>query len=207
MMVKNIQVGQIGTNCYLFGDEDSKLCALVDPGDEPGRVARMVEESGMTLRYIFITHGHYDHVLAVDSLQTQYPDVEVFIHPAELNAARIPNNYMQMMPCNNVKTIGEGDSFPLGSLTVEIMNTPGHSPGSLVLKVGEALFTGDTLFQGSCGRTDFAGGSYEQMLQSLKRLHDLPGDYAVYPGHESSSKLSLERQRNSYMQEAVKRVR
>lgn len=207
MIVKNIQVGQIGTNCYLFGDEETKVCALVDPGDQAPRILQMVSESGMELVSIFVTHGHFDHCLAVSDLLEVYPDVPVYIHAAEVNATRIPNNYMQMMPCKNLHTIQEGDRFFVGNLEVDILNTPGHSPGSLILRVGNALFAGDTLFQGSCGRTDFYNGSYEEMLVSLKRLHDLPGDYTVYPGHEAFTTLAREREHNNYMREAVKRVR
>ena len=206
MIVKNIQVGQIGTNCYLFGDEETKRCALVDPGDQAPRIVQMVKESGMELSAIFITHGHFDHCLAVSDLLEVYPNVPVYIHATEVNTANIPNNYMQMMPCKNLHTVQEGDHFSVGNLEVNILNTPGHSPGSLILCVGNALFAGDTLFQGCCGRTDFYNGSYEEMLVSLKRLHDLPGDFTVYPGHEGFTTLSREREHNNYMREAVKRV-
>lgn len=207
MIVSNIQVGQIGTNCYLFGDEQTKLCAIVDPGDEAPRISQMIKESGMALRYILITHGHFDHVLAVSDLQDLYPDSQVYIHEAELNTTRIPDNYMQMMPCNNLHTYAEGDTLTLGALTIEVLHTPGHSIGSIVLKVDNALFAGDTLFQGSCGRTDFHGGSYAEILRSLKRLHDLPCDLAVYPGHEGFSTLAREREHNNHMREAVKSAR
>ena len=207
MIIKNIQVGQIGTNCYLFGDEETKVCAVVDPGDEAPRVAQMVRDSGMELSYILVTHGHFDHVLAVSDLLEFYPNAKVYIHQDEVNVSRIPNNYMKLYPVEGLETYKDGDSLTLGSLTIEVLNTPGHSPGSVVLKVSDALFTGDTLFQGACGRTDFAGGSYSEMLRSLKRLHDLPGDYKVYPGHEGFSTLETERKRNPYMQEAVKSAR
>lgn len=207
MIVSNIQVGQIGTNCYLFGDEASKLCAIVDPGDEARRIAQMVKDSGLDLRYILITHGHFDHVLATSDLLALYPEAQVYIHETELNSTRIPNNYMQMMPCNNLHTYVEGDTLTLGALTIEVLHTPGHSRGSVVLKVDKALFAGDTLFQGACGRTDFEGGSYEEMLRSLKRLHDLAGDFKVYPGHEGFTTLAREREHNNYMREAVNSAR
>jgi len=207
MIVKSIQVGQIGTNCYLFGEEETKVCAVVDPGDEAHRIVNMIRESGMELRAIFVTHGHFDHCLAVSDLLEVYPDVPVYIHEAELNATRIPNNYMQMMPCKNLHTVQEGDRISVGTMEVAILNTPGHSPGSLILQVGSAMFVGDTLFQGSCGRTDFYNGSYEEMLISLKRLYDLPGDFTVYPGHEAFTTLAREREHNNYMREAVNRVR
>ena len=205
MLVKSIQVGQIGTNCYLFGDEAAKVCALVDPGDQPREIAKMVKDSGMELQYILITHGHFDHVLAVEALTKLFPNVQVYIHRGELNEHNIPNNYMQMSPVPNLHLYKEGDTLPLGSLTIKVMHTPGHSVGSVVLQVGDALFCGDTLFRGSCGRTDFAGGSYPQMMESLKRLAALPGDYAVYPGHDRSSTLAWERVHNSFMTQALER--
>lgn len=203
MMIKHIQVGQIGTNCYLFGDETAKVCAVVDPGDQAHQVARMVKESGLDLRYILVTHGHFDHVLAVPELLEFYPDAQVYIHQSEVNERSLPNNYMQMPLVPNLHYYNEGDTLPLGNLTIQVLHTPGHSLGSVVLRVGDALFSGDTLFQGACGRTDFAGGSYSEMLRSLKRLHDLPGDFQVYPGHEGFTTLEQERKRNSYMLEAI----
>lgn len=206
MFVNHIQVGQIGTNCYLFGDETASVCAVVDPGDEAHRIVRMVKESGLDLRYILVTHGHFDHVLAVPELLEFFPNAQVYIHRSEVNERRLPNNYMQMPLVPNLHYYDEGDTLSLGSLTIEVMHTPGHSTGSVVLRVADVLFTGDTLFQGACGRTDFAGGSYSEMLSSLKRLHDLPGDYQVYPGHESFTTLDQERKRNAYMLEAIKHL-
>ena len=204
MMVKYTQVGQIGTNCYLFGDETAQVCAVVDPGDDAPRIAQMIKESNMELQYILITHGHYDHVLAVSDLLEFYPNAQVYIHQSEVDEQRIPNNFIQMPAVSNMHYYGEGDTLTLGGLTIHVMHTPGHSPGSVVLRVDDYLFTGDTLFQGSCGRTDFLGGNFSEMLRSLKRLHDLPGDYRVLPGHEGFSNLEQERKRNSYMLEAVK---
>lgn len=207
MIVKNLQLGQLGTNCYLFGDEETKLCALIDPGDEAPRVAQLVRESGMELRYILITHGHYDHTLAVPALVADFPEATVCIHADEVNSTNSPSNYMQMTPVKKQKLLVDGDVLPLGKLTIEVLNTPGHSPGSLCFLVSDALFAGDTLFQSSCGRTDFYGGSYPEMLASLRRLHDLPGNPRVFPGHEAHSTLDAERKNNPYMREALKAAR
>ena len=101
------------------------------------------------------------------------------------------------------RSYGEGDQVELGGLTIDVLHTPGHSKGSVTLKVGDVLFTGDTLFQGSMGRTDLRGGSYEAIMASLKRLGELPGDYHVCPGHMGLSTLERERKTNYYMQEAL----
>ena len=203
MIIKSLQVGQIGTNCYIFGDEKAGVCAIVDPGDEAERIAKAVGETGLTPRYILLTHGHFDHVLAVGPLHARYPDAEIYIHKGEVNWAKIPQNYMQMTPVEGMHTYDEGDALTLGSLTITVMRTPGHSPGSVVLKVADCLFAGDTLFAGSCGRTDFAGGSYGQMRSSLKRLVELPGDYRVFPGHEGPTTLDRERKSNYFVREAL----
>lgn len=207
MVIKHMQVGQIGTNCYLFGDEKENVCAIVDPGDHAAGIDQMVKESGMELQYILVTHGHFDHVLAVSELLKFYPKAQVYIHQSEADHRGIPNNYMQMPLVPNLKFYDDGDQLTLGGLTIDVMHTPGHSTGSVVLRVGEVLFTGDTLFQGACGRTDFAGGSFPDMLQSLKRLAELPGDYKVFPGHESFTTLEKERQSNRYMLEALRNHR
>ncbi len=207
MFVNRIQVGQIGTNCYLFGDEAAKVCAIVDPGDEAGRIAQMIKESGMELTYIFITHGHYDHTFGLPGLQELYPDVPVYVHKEEVGPQGLAPNYMKLTPCPNLNYYDEGDRFSLGSLEIVALNTPGHSKGSMILQVGDALFVGDTLFRGSCGRTDFMGGSYEEMVQSLRRLYNLPGDFRVFPGHESDTTLEQERKHNPYMAEAVRLAR
>lgn len=203
MIIKSLQVGQIGTNCYIFGDEKAGVCAIVDPGDEADRIARTVQETGLDPRYILLTHGHFDHVLAVEPLHQRYPQAEIYIHKGEVNWKNIPQNYMQMTPVEGMHTYDEGDTLTLGGLTIQVLRTPGHSPGSVVLKVGDCLFAGDTLFANSCGRTDFVGGSYGQMLSSLKRLAELEGDFRVFPGHEGSTTLDRERKGNYFVKEAL----
>lgn len=196
MMIKSLQVGQIGTNCYVIGDEATQKGAIIDPGDESERILRVVQETGLDIQYILLTHGHFDHTTGIDGLLRVLKNVPVYIHPAELK-----NEKKQFAA--QVKSYDDGDTLPLGGLTIEVMHTPGHSKGSVVLKVGDVLFTGDTLFRGSCGRTDLYGGSYPEILASLKRLYNLPGDYKVYPGHEGFSTLERERKQNYFMQEAI----
>ncbi|MBQ1351456.1 MAG: MBL fold metallo-hydrolase [Oscillospiraceae bacterium] len=203
MIVKRLQVGPIQTNCYLIGDEKTKLGAIIDPGDESRRIWKEVQSLGLDIQFIMLTHGHYDHTTGVDGI-LQKCKVPVYIHSDEVAMSGSRGNGLQFESTPQMKMYGEGDRFALGDLTIEVMHTPGHSKGSVTLKVGDALFTGDTLFRDSCGRTDFYGGSYSKMMQSLKRLHDLEGDYQVYPGHEAPTTLSRERMRNLYMREAVK---
>lgn len=202
MLVKAIPLGPIGTNCYLLGDEDTKVCAVVDPGDEAPRVLQMVKDSGLKLELILLTHGHYDHVTAVPELRAACPAVPIYIHEEDYDSAGTGVMH-RMKPVANVIFCRDGDVLKLGSLAIEVLHTPGHTPGSVTFRVGSVLFTGDTLFQGSMGRTDFPGGSYEAIMDSLKKLGSLPGDYRVCPGHEGLSTLEEERRGNYYMREAM----
>lgn len=202
MVIKRLRLGQVGTNCYVFGDEQEGVCAVVDPGDQAELVDRQIKETGLKLKYIFLTHGHFDHVLAVPDLHQLYPDVPIYIHKDEVDWDG-KGAFMKMAPIPGLNHYDEGDEFTLGKLKIHVMKTPGHSPGSVVLEVGDVLFCGDTLFEGSCGRTDFPGGSYSQILKSLKRLAMLPGNYQVCPGHEGVTTLEEERRSNYYVRQAL----
>ena len=202
MKVSVMQVGPIGTNCYFLQDEESGLMAIIDPGDDWERILHQVKKAEGEVKYILLTHGHYDHTTAVPDLVKALPGVQVYIHQADANGAG-----SQLFPLaaqvKDLNNYDEGDTLSLGSLTIEVLHTPGHSKGSVTLKVGDVLFTGDTLFCGSCGRTDLRGGSYEQIMQSLKRLGELKGDFHVCPGHEATSTLERERKYNPFLLEAM----
>ena len=203
MKIKCLQVGPIGTNCYLLCDEDAKTCAVIDPGDQPEDIDREIRKAGLTLTMILITHGHFDHVLGVPGLLEKWPGIPVYVHEKEVNWAGAGDQYMLLAPVEGIHTVKEGDTIPFGGATIQVLHTPGHSKGSVTLKVGDVLFCGDTLFAGSCGRTDLRGGSYEQIMQSLKRLGELKGDFHVCPGHEATSTLERERQYNPFLREAM----
>ena len=202
MKIKCLQVGPIGTNCYLLCDEDAKTCAVIDPGGDGARIAAAVAETGCVPCAILLTHGHYDHTTAVPDLVKALPGVQVYIHQADANGAG-----SQLFPLaaqvKDLNNYDEGDTLSLGSLTIEVLHTPGHTPGGVTLKVGDVLLTGDTLFQGSMGRTDFEGGSYAEIMASLGRLGRLSGDYHVLPGHMGASTLEQERKTNYYLREAM----
>lgn len=205
MIFDTIPVGQIDTNCYLIGDEKEKVCAVVDPGGSPERVLEMIEKSGLEPRMILLTHGHWDHVGAIPALLEKWPDLPVYAHEKELCPADEPNpHYFFPHAGKNQRTYGEGDTLALGGLTLRVLHTPGHSGGSVVLLLEDVMLSGDTLFAGTCGRYDLSGGDGEQMLQSLKRLGSLTGDYKVCPGHGALTTLERERQANPYMQQAMR---
>lgn len=202
MKVSVMQVGPIGTNCYFLQDEESGLLAIIDPGDDWERILHQAKKLGGEVKYLLLTHGHYDHTTAVPDLVKALPGVQVYIHQADANGAG-----SQLFPLagqvDDLLLYDEGDELPLGGLTIHVMHTPGHSLGSVTLRVGDVLFTGDTLFCGSCGRTDLRGGSYEQIMDSLKRLGELEGDFHVCPGHDRTSTLERERKYNPFLREAM----
>ena len=200
MRIKVLQVGPIGTNCYLLEDENTHAAAVVDPGDEAARILAQAKEDGVEIKLILLTHAHYDHTTGVAELHKALPDVPVYLHPND--AARLGTPVFP--PLGMEPTLyKDGDVVRVGDIDVQVLHTPGHTPGGVCLMAGDVLFTGDTLFQGSMGRTDLPGGSYEQIMASLARLARLPGDFQVLPGHMGMSTLEAERKSNYYMQEAM----
>ena len=203
MKVKLLRVGPIGTNCYILEDDQTNLAAVIDPGDEPELIQEALEKEGVEVRYLLLTHGHYDHTTAVPALHRVYPQADIYIHQADANGAG-STLFPLAGEVDDLKLYDEGDVIRLGDHEIQVLHTPGHSPGSVTLKVEDVLFTGDTLFAGSCGRTDLRGGSYEQIMQSLKRLGELKGDFHVCPGHEATSTLERERRSNPFLMEALR---
>ena len=203
MIVKTMPVGPIGTNCYILEDDQTNLAAVIDPGDEPELIQEALEKEGVEVRYLLLTHGHYDHTTAVPALHRVYPQADIYIHQADANGAG-STLFPLAGEVDDLKLYDEGDVIRLGDHEIQVLHTPGHSPGSVTLKVEDVLFTGDTLFAGSCGRTDLRGGSYEQIMQSLKRLGELKGDFHVCPGHEATSTLERERRSNPFLMEAMR---
>ena len=203
MKVKLLRVGPIGTNCYILEDDQTNLAAVIDPGDEPELIQEALEKEGVEVRYLLLTHGHYDHTTAVPALHRVYPQADIYIHQADANGAG-STLFPLAGEVDDLKLYDEGDVIRLGDHEIQVLHTPGHSPGSVTLKVEDVLFTGDTLFAGYCGRTDLRGGSYEQIMQSLKRLGELKGDFHVCPGHEATSTLERERRSNSFLMEAMR---
>ena len=173
MKIDTMMVGPIMTNCYLLQDEKAGVCALIDPGDDAKQVETMVDNSGCTLQYILLTHGHFDHCSAVRPLLEKY-DVPVYIHRADATDRQGHDLMFQRVDEQHQRYYDEGDTLTLGELTIRVMHTPGHSKGSVCLVVNDVIFAGDTLFRASCGRTDFPGGAGFP-LQLLDHCHDHTG--------------------------------
>ena len=183
MKLMQLCVGMVRTNCYIVYDEATREAAVIDPGDNAKSILHAVNEEKLNVKYVLLTHAHFDHILAAHEV-------------LEATGAQ----YVQDTPDI---LANEGTEVTFGGMTAIYMATPGHTPGSSVIRIGDCLFTGDTLFRHECGRCDLEGGDFSAMLRSLKRLHDLDGDYKVFPGHEGISTLNEERAYNPYMLQAM----
>ena len=194
----NMQVLPLGayqTNCYILWGEESQACIVIDPGYEPDTVLLQAKKLGKTIEAILLTHGHFDHVGGVKEIAAQ-TDCKVYLCAEDL---AMPHRFTAG-PLYYTDTYGEGDTLSLAGLTLQVLHTPGHTPGSVCLVCEDKMFSGDTLFQDSCGRTDLPGGSFAQIMQSLRKLRALEGNYEVYPGHGPSTTLEEEKKFNPYMQ-------
>ena len=195
MQMKTMPLGAYQTNCYLVWNEDSDRCLVIDPGYEPERVLSEVARLNKTIEAVLLTHGHFDHVGAVRTLAAE-TDCQVYLNEQDLS---MPTQ-LTAGPLYYTHLYKEGDVLNLAGVKLRVIHTPGHTPGSVCLVAEDAIFSGDTLFEGSCGRTDLPGGDWATILKSLKRLAQLEGDFRVYPGHGPSTTLADEKRWNPYMQ-------
>lgn len=193
-----LPLGPLETNCWLCWDENTRGCAVIDPGAEPEKLVRALQEKDLHPKAILLTHAHFDHVGAAAPLARAL-NLPVYVHEAD---TALPERLTGGPLCFTAE-YAEGDTVTVDGLRFEVLETPGHTMGSVCLRCGALLFTGDTLFAGACGRTDL-GGSAAAMGASLCRLALLPGDYAVLPGHGPASTLDLERRTNPYLREALR---
>ena len=193
MQVTRLPLGVYQANCYIIYEENSKTCCVLDPGGEAKKVLEFMKIRDLTLEAILLTHGHFDHVGAVKELHDEtsckvYLCTEDLTMPAKWTAGEL----------FYTDAYGEGDVLNLAGLSIRVLHTPGHTPGSVCLAAENAIFTGDTLFAGSCGRTDLPGGDQNVLFRSLLRLAALEEDYTVYPGHSASTALAREKEYNPF---------
>ena len=189
-----LTLGDYQTNCYIIHEERSSTCCVIDPGYDPSRILAYLEKAGLQMEAVLLTHGHFDHVGAVKALAME-TDCTVYLCEPELSLPPM----MTAGPLFYTHTYAEGDVLSLAGLQIRVMQTPGHTPGSVCLLVDDALFSGDTLFEGSCGRVDFPSSSPKDMMASLSRLRALEKDCHVYPGHGGATTLSAEKKYNPYL--------
>ena len=205
MTVYTLPLGDYQTNCYIVCAPGSSTCAVIDPGYFPERILSFLKQKGLSVDAILLTHGHFDHVGAVEDL-VKATGCSLWMREADYTQFKTPtNDYLYPIhDCDfcEVRFCEEDEHIVAGGLTFITLETPGHTWGSVCYLCEDALFSGDTLFAGSCGRTDLPGGDHKTILLSLERLAELEGDYTVYPGHGGATTLSHERTWNPYMRNA-----
>ena len=194
LQIHTLPLGDYQTNCYILHQEGNRDCVIIDPGYEPEIILSYLSEKGLTIQAILLTHGHFDHVGAVRELAAQ-TDCQVYLNPKELAMPPM----LTAGPLYYTNSYGEGDQLDIAGISLQVLETPGHTPGSVCLITENNLFSGDTLFCGSCGRTDLPCGDHRAMTESLKRLAALREDYTVYPGHGSNTTLAWEQKTNPYL--------
>lgn len=196
--IKTFAVGYLQTNCYVVTSDEHKEAAIIDPGGGYAQIKAYLSAQGKTATAVLLTHGHFDHML--DAKKLQQDGAKVYIHQDDAELLQSGGMAKQMgiriMPFSADKFVADGDEIKVCNTVFSVMHTPGHSKGSCCFLLEDNIFSGDTLFSESYGRTDFAGGSMAQLSASLKRLFDLDGDYKVFPGHMEKTTLSHERQYN-----------
>jgi len=205
MQVRSLAVGPLMTNCFVAWDEGSKEAVVVDPGGDAERILGVVAQEGLAVRYIVDTHGHADHILANAPVH-EATGAPVCIH--ELDGPLLTDAYANLSAWAGFpyrarpadRLLREGDEISLGELTLRVLHTPGHTPGGISLVGPGGVFSGDCLFEGSIGRTDFPGGNARELLVSIKdKLLALPDDTVVYCGHGPETTIGAERASNPFL--------
>ena len=194
LKVHALALGAYQTNCYIIHDEKSTTCCVIDPGYDPNTILDKLDSLGLTLEAVLLTHGHFDHVGGVKELAAE-TGCDVYLHPDDLTMPPM----MTAGALYYTKTYTEGTTLHLAGLDITVLHTPGHTPGSVCLLTETTILSGDTLFAGSCGRTDLPGGNWATILKSLKRLASLEGNFWILPGHGPSTTLRDVKRYNPYL--------
>ncbi len=205
-IVACITVGMFEENCYLYACPTTREAVIIDPGDEAERILERIQELQLIPRYILNTHGHIDHICAIDAISDVYP-VPLAIHPADIyryTDERAARNFGRRAPLVKRKPdilLKEGDVIRFGTLALEVLNTPGHTQGGVCfVSRPYCVFSGDTLFHRSIGRTDLEGGNHEQLIQSIRtKLYSLEEDLVVFPGHGEPTTIIEEKHENPFV--------
>jgi hydroxyacylglutathione hydrolase len=202
MKIKSIIVGIYAVNCYIVYDESSKEGSIIDPGGNSKELIKTIENLDIIPKYILLTHGHFDHTGAVEDLVNKY-NLPVCLSKNDLDMILNDNNdkiFGKLQNVNNFIYLKGNDIIKMANLEFKVIETPGHTPGGICFLIEDVLFSGDTLFNGSVGRTDFNGGSYELLIKSIKeKIMELPDNTIVLPGHGPESSVGNERMYNPFL--------
>lgn len=206
MIIKKFVVGPLENNCFVIADEDSREGFIIDPGDEPDRILNYIGDKKITIAYLICTHAHFDHVGTVPDLKAG-TGARVVLHRGDLPIYESSHEHAELwgfdidpLPPPDL-FVSDGDSIDVGNLHFRILHTPGHSPGGICIYGEGIVFTGDTLFAGSVGRTDLPGGDILKLKSSFMRLMSLPVDVKVFPGHGPETTIGRERTENFFASE------
>jgi glyoxylase-like metal-dependent hydrolase (beta-lactamase superfamily II) len=205
MILEKVTVSPLLENCYIVGDENTGDGVIIDPGDEADRILRKVAALGLSIGKIINTHGHVDHVCAVQAIRETL-GAKLHLHPAEsMHLPRLIES-AAMFGISEARVpevdvfLADGDVIEIGRLTMRVAHTPGHTPGHCILIVGQDVFCGDLIFSGSIGRTDFPGGDYQTIIASLERsILTLPDETRLHPGHGPATTVAVEKQYNPFL--------
>ena len=205
MIFELLTVGMYGANCYIVGSEQTNEAAIIDPGAEFNKIENKIKSLGLTPKIVILTHYHGDHIGAVEEFVEKY-GTKVYIHKEDAEALKdsamnlSKTMFGKDMSIKADVELKDGDEIKLGELTFEIIHTPGHTKGGICIKVGNIMMTGDTLFNNSIGRTDFPGGSFEEIIASIKnKILKYDDETIIYPGHMSPSTIKREKQSNPFL--------
>ena len=205
MQIEQLIVGPLFSNCYIVSDKQTSEGIIIDPGDDANAILAMINELGINIKYIVATHGHFDHIGAVNTVKekTKAPflahEEDLFFIRDAVKSAQKWGIEIEKPPLPD-KFIKEPDEVKIKNIKFKVIDSPGHSPGGICLLNDKVIFCGDTLFQGSIGRTDFRKGSFEQLSKSIKtKIYTLPEDTIVYAGHGPNTTIGFEKRTNPFV--------